>query len=241
MATITQHAPGTFCWPELATTDQAGARTFYTALFGWKANESDMGNSETYTMLQNKDRSVGALYTMRKEQRAQGVPPNWTSYVAVTSADDAAKKAVELGQDPQGAIFAVWQAKKHNGAQVLDEPGSLSWTELTTSDTAGAQKFYTGLFGWGSESMPMGPMTYTLFKRGDKSAGGMMALTPEMGPVPPNWLPYFGVVDADATVAKAILAGGKVLVPPTNIPGGGRFAVLHDPQGATFGIHAQTA
>ena len=72
-------------------------------------------------------------------------------------------------------------------------------------------------------------------------AGGMMALTPEMGPVPPNWLPYFGVADADATVAKAILAGGKVLVPPTNIPGGGRFAVLHDPQGATFGIHAQTA
>src|SRR5438477_11531386 len=146
MATITQHAPGTICWPELATTDQAGARTFYTALFGWKANESDMGNSETYTMLQNKDRSVGALYTVRKEQRAQGVPPNWTSYVAVTSADDAAKKAVELGgktiaapfdvmdvgrmaviQDPQGAIFAVWQAKKHNGAQVLDEPGSLSW------------------------------------------------------------------------------------------------------------------
>ena len=93
MATITQHAPGTFCWPELATTDQAGARTFYTALFGWKANESDMGNSETYTMLQNKDRSVGAIYTMRIGTG----PLHLTSTIRIISSRDRADGFFDIG------------------------------------------------------------------------------------------------------------------------------------------------
>jgi len=253
MATITQHAPGTFCWPELATTDQARAKEFYARLFGWSFDDSPSGEGQVYTMLKLGERPVGALFQMGKEQ--QDKPPHWASYVAVTSADETAATAKQLGgklmmepfdvmdvgrmaviQDPQGAVVAVWQAKKHTGAGVLDEPGALCWTELMTSDTASAARFYTGLFGWTSEAKPMGPTTYTVFKRGEKSAGGMMGISPEMGPVPPHWLAYFAVGDCDESVAEAIMLGGQVMVPPTDVPGVGRYAILTDPQGAAFAV-----
>lgn len=256
MATVTQHAPGTFCWPELATSDQPRAKEFYTRLFGWGSDDSPIGEGQVYTMLKLGNRTVGALFQMGKEQA--GSAPHWSSYVAVTSADQAAGKAASLGgkivmapfdvmdvgrmaviQDPQGAMVAVWEAKKHFGAGVLNEPGALTWTELLTTDPSSAARFYTALFGWTTESMPMGPTTYTMFKRGEKSAGGMMAIAAEMGPVLPHWLGYFAVGDCDESVAKAIMLGAEVAVSPTDVPGVGRFAVLHDPQGARFAIVGQ--
>ncbi len=255
MATTTQHAPGTFCWPELASIDQPGAKTFYTKLFGWSFKDQDMGNGEHYTMFQLKDRDVAALYTMRKEERDTGAPPHWNSYVSVASADETAAKAAKLGgtivlpafdvfdsgrmaflQDPTGAMFGVWQAKNHHGVGALDEVGAMTWTELLTNDTGKAQSFYTGLFPWKAEAKPMGPMVYTLFLRGDAMAGGMMEITKEMGPIPPHWMVYFSVADCDATVAKVGALGGKVMLPPHEVPGIGRFSILQDPQGAHFAV-----
>lgn len=256
MATITQHAPGTFSWPELATLDQDGAKAFYTKLFGWEFNDSPMGPGEFYTMLKLGGRDLGALYSMRKEERANHVPSHWNSYVAVASADQSAAKAKSLGgtvimepfdvmdagrmaviQDPTGAIFCVWEAKKHTGAGVLGENGSLCWTELMTGDAAKAKAFYTGLFGWAAEEKSMGPgFTYTTFSNGGVPAGGMMQLTPEMAHIPPNWGVYFAVADTDATVARATSLGGKTITPATEVPGVGRFAILQDPQGAVFAV-----
>ena len=255
MATITQHAPGTFCWPELATSDQPGAKKFYTTLLGWEFTDSDMGGGEVYTMLNLKGRVLGALYSMRKEERSHGIPPHWNSYVAVESADQTAAKAKSLGgilmaepfdvmdvgrmaiiQDPTGAMFCIWQPKKHTGAAVLGEVGALCWTELMTSDADKARAFYTGLFGWKTEIKPMGPMNYTIYKNGAAMAGGMMQITKEMGPIPSHWMVYFAVADCDAVVAKAKGMGAKVTVPSTDVPNVGRFAVLQDPQGAHFAI-----
>ncbi|MGH7729931.1 MAG: VOC family protein [Candidatus Eiseniibacteriota bacterium] len=255
MATTTQHAPGTFCWPELATIDQPGAKAFYTRLFGWDAADLDMGGGESYTFFKLGGRDVGALYTMRPEERATGVPPHWNSYVAVTSADQAAAKAKSLGgtvilepmdvfdsgrmafiQDPTGAMVGVWQAKNHPGAGVLGETGALCWTELMTKDAAKARGFYSGLFGWSPEDRPMGPMTYTIYMNGNAQAAGMMQTTKEMGPIPSNWTIYYSVEDCDATAAKAGSLGGTITVPPQDIPGIGRFAALQDPQGAHFSI-----
>ncbi|HKQ59165.1 MAG TPA: VOC family protein [Candidatus Eisenbacteria bacterium] len=254
MATITQHAPGTFCWPELATTDQNGAKKFYTTLLGWEFSDSDMGGGEVYTMLQLGGRALGALYTMRKEERSTGVPTHWNSYVSVESADTSAAKAKSLGgtllaepfdvmdvgrmaiiQDPAGAVFCLWEAKKHTGAAVLGEVGALCWTELMTGDLKKAEAFYTGLFGWKTEPMP-GPMQYTLFKRGADSAGGAMQITPEMGKMPSHWLVYFAVSDCDAIAAKTTALGGKIMRPPADIPNIGRFAILVDPQGGAFAV-----
>jgi len=256
MATVTQHAPGTFSWPELATLDQDGAKAFYTKLFGWEFNDNPMGPGETYTMLKLGGRDLGALYSMRKEERAQGIPPHWNSYVTVASADQAADKAKSLGgtviappfdvmdagrmaviSDPTGAVFCVWQPKQHNGAGVLGENGSLCWTELMTPDAGKARAFYTGLFGWTAEEKSMGPMgTYTTFQNSGVPAGGMMQLTKEMAHIPPNWGVYFAVADCDATVARAGSLGGKTITPATDVPGIGRFAILQDPQGAVFAV-----
>jgi predicted enzyme related to lactoylglutathione lyase len=212
-----------------------------------------MGDGNVYTIFKKDDRDAAALYQMGKEQT--GMPPHWGSYVAVASADEAAALATTLGarvamapfdvmesgrmaviQDPQGAFVAVWQARQHPGIGVVDEPGALCWTELMTNDIAAAGRFYNALFGWTTETKRTGPQPYIVFKRDGMSKAGMTAITPEMGPLPPNWLSYFAVRDTDAMVAKAIMLRGSVVAQPMDIPDVGRFAVLHDPQGATFAI-----
>jgi len=112
--------------------------------------------------------------------------------------------------------------------------GAFSWFELMTSDVDGAKKFYTNLFGWDTESMPMGDMNYTIVKVGEEGLGGIMATPPQAAGTPPNWGVYVTVNDVDATARKAKEVGGKILVPPTDIPTVGRFCVLQDPQGATI-------
>src|SRR5262245_37142792 len=95
MSVVTKHEPGSFCWPELATSDSAGAKAFYRGLFGWDGNDSHAGLDMNDMMLQKAGKSVGALYQMGPQM--QGMPPHWNIYVAVASADAAAKKAKDLG------------------------------------------------------------------------------------------------------------------------------------------------
>src|SRR5688572_10242009 len=89
----TTYAPGTFCWVELGTSDGEGAKQFYTKMFGWEANDLPIGQDMVYTMLKLTGKDVAALYQMSPEMLGQGIPPNWLSYVSVTSADETAKKA----------------------------------------------------------------------------------------------------------------------------------------------------
>ncbi len=249
MTEVTRHEPGSFSWAELATSDAAAAKTFYTALFGWSHVDSPAGPDMIYTTWKKKEKSVGAAYGLGANQK--GVPPHWNIYVTVASADDSAKKARDLGatilaepfdvmdfgrmatiRDREGATFCLWQAKTHIGAEVVNEPGAMCWCELDTTDTESAGKLYTGLFGWGTK---VGG-DYTEFQRGGVSIGGMMKIPAEWGSVPPNWLTYFAVEDCDGTAKRAADLGGKPIVPPTTIDNVGRFAVLADPQGAVFAV-----
>jgi predicted enzyme related to lactoylglutathione lyase len=258
VAEYTSHVPGTFCWPELSTTDQKAAVNFYRTLFGWDVNDSPIGPDEVYSTFQLRGKSVGAAYNQRPEERQHNVPPHWNSYVAVASADDAAKKAASLGakvlapafdvmdvgrmailQDPAGAAFQVWEAKKHIGAQIMREPGALTWTELHTTDTEASKKFYTSLFGWKEKTSDAAGMPYTEFSVGDTVGAGMMAMNDQMknAHVPPHWMVYFQTTDVDATANKAKSLGGNLLVPPMDIPNVGRFSVISDPQGAAFAVY----
>jgi predicted enzyme related to lactoylglutathione lyase len=255
MQETTEYAPGTFCWVELGTTDGEAAKKFYTQLFGWSFTDVPIGPAGVYTMLKQDDKEVGALYQMPEEMTAQGIPPHWLSYASVANADESAAKAKELGatlmkepfdvfdvgrmsviQDPTGAVFAIWQAGTHKGAALVNQPVSLCWNELTTKDTDKAGAFYSGLFGWDKDAQQMEGMVYTMFINNGRPAGGMYAPTPEMGDVPPNWLSYFAVGNADATASRAAELGGKVCLPPTDIPNIGRFSVITDPQGAAFAV-----
>jgi len=250
-----KYAPGTFCWVELGTTNGEAAKKFYTELFGWDFIDNPIGEGMVYTMLKLGGKDVGALYQLSGEMTSQGIPPHWMSYVSVSSADESAKKAKSLGatlmkepfdvfdigrmavvQDPTGAVFSLWQPRKSQGAGVVNVPNSFCWNELATGDATKAGEFYTGLFNWGKNVQQFGAMTYTSFINGDRPAGGMYEPTPEMGNIPPNWLVYFAVDDCDAQAKKAGGLGAKTIVPPSDIPGTGRFAVIQDPQGAVFGI-----
>jgi len=107
--------------------------------------------------------------------------------------------------------------------------GAFSWNELTTTDPQAALEFYTKLFGWNTEVMHMPGMDYTVIKVGDRGVGGVMKAPPR---APVAWTGYVTVDNIDETVKLAESLGGKVCLPPTDIPEVGRFAILSDPQGA---------
>jgi len=255
MQEIPDYKPGTFCWVELGTTDSEAAKSFYTQLFGWDHVDNPMGPDGVYTLLKLDGKDVGGLYKMMPDMLAQGIPPHWLSYIYVSNADETAEKAKAEGatvmngpfdvatlgrmaviQDPTGAVFALWQPKDQKGAGIYNVPNSFIWNELGTRDTQKAGEFYSKVFGWAQEGFPGSPVEYTVFKNGDRGAGGMYQITPEMGPVPPHWLVYFAVDDCDAKVQKATGLGARVMKPAEDIPGVGRFAILIDPQGAVFAI-----
>lgn len=258
MSEVTKHTPGMLCWTDLATSDLAGARQFYSELFGWKVEDSPMpGGGGVYGMALLGGKSVGGLAEMAKQEQSRGMPPHWNTYFSVDNVDAAAKKVEpsggkllqapfdipEVGRmcvvaDPSGAIFCLYQATRHIGAERVNEPGALCWTELETHNVEACRAFYTRLFGWKAEDMSMGPgMKYTVFKVGDTRSCGMMPMGPQTPKgTAPHWMVYFAVVDCDAIAKRARSLTGNVMVPPTDIPNVGRFSVISDPQKAVFGV-----
>jgi predicted enzyme related to lactoylglutathione lyase len=117
---------------------------------------------------------------------------------------------------------------------IFKTQGAFSWFELTTTDPEAAKNFYTQLFGWTTEDMPMENMAYTILKVGEEGVGGIMQTPPQAEGLPPNWGVFVTVDDVDATAKKAEELGANILVPPTDIPNVGRFFVLQDPQGAVI-------
>ena len=136
MPTITQHAPGSFCWPELGTTDQNGAKKFYGSLFGWTFNDSPMGPGEIYTIFQLGGRACAALYTLRPDMLKQGVPPHWESYVAVTSADATAAGAEKPRLEEQGAISTLRKITGMNSSETASIPRSTSQQSSSSNSSS---------------------------------------------------------------------------------------------------------
>jgi predicted enzyme related to lactoylglutathione lyase len=256
MPNIEKHSAGDFCWIELATTDQAAAKNFYSSLFGWTSIDSPIGPGEFYTIFSLQGRNTGAAYTMRTEQRAQGMPPNWMLYVAVDSADASAAKAAQLGgtvlmpafdvmdagrmaviQDPSGAIFSLWQANKHPGTGITGVDGALCWADLSTSDQQRAATFYSNLFGWEIVKEEEEPAhNYWHIKNGESFIAGIPPASHRDPKVPPHWEIYLQVSDCDATANKAKQMGAKLYLPPKDFENVGRISVIADPQGAVFAI-----
>jgi uncharacterized protein len=205
-----------------------------------------------YTMFRQDGKSVAATTPLMSPQQ----PTVWSTYISTTSAEDTAKKVTEAGgtvisppmqimdqgtmaffADPGGAVFGVWQSDKMTGAELVNKPVSLSWNELSTRDMGAAKAFYTKVFPWTAHANPMPDGNeYVEWQIDGKSIGGGMTMGPQFPPqVPPFWLVYFAVANADNTVKRAQELGAKVMSPAMDIPQG-RMAVLTDPQGASFAI-----
>jgi uncharacterized protein len=128
--------------------------------------------------------------------------------------------------------------------QTMPANGSFCWNELSTTDDAAAIKFYTELLGWevkagtatACEGSDAPPMVYNEIVVEGKHVGGIYKMGPEFGGAPSHWMPYVAVEDVDAKAAQVAELGGKVCVPPTDIPNTGRFCVVNDPTGATISL-----
>jgi len=254
MPNVNEYAPGTPCWFELGTTDQTAAKEFYGKLFGWTVNDMPAGTDGVYTIFQLNGRDTGAVYTLPQRLLDRGVPPRWGVYFAVPDVDAAAARVTELGgtllqppfdvmdqgrmvncEDPGGAGFSLWQAKRHFGAGVLNEDGAVCWSELATWDTAQAREFYSRLLGWEIKSSA-NMATYIEFSTGGQERGGLLPMHAEWKGAPSRWSIYIHVPDCDAAVAKVKELGGTLCVGPFSAPGVGRIAILADPQGAAFSV-----
>jgi predicted enzyme related to lactoylglutathione lyase len=255
MANIDQHPVGSFCWFELATTDQAAAKNFYTSLFGWSVVDSPIGPDDFYSMFKLAGRDTGAAYTMRKEQRAQGVPPHWMVYIQVENADQSVSKAAQGGgtvlapafdvmeigrmaviQDPTGAIFSLWQSKSRSGTTIGGVDNTFCWADLSTPNPERAGKFYSELFGWQLMKDEKDPSGYIHIKNGENFIGGIPPATHRNPNAPPHWLLYFQVGDVEAATGKVAQLGGKVLMPARKMENVGTWSIVADPQGAVFSL-----
>jgi len=251
MPTRTSYAQGTPNWVDLQTTDQGAAKAFYSGLFGWTYDDQPMPQGPVYSMAMLGGHPVAAIAAQSPELAAAGAPPMWNTYLATDSVDDAVARVeaasgkvamapfdvMDAGRmafvlDPAGAAVALWQANQHIGATLVNEPGTVIWNELITTDP-GVVTFYADVLGVTTSTMDMGAGAYTLFAVGGEMVGGTTA--PQMPGVPNHWHVYFAVADADATVAKVAELGGAVVAEPFDTPVG-RMAVASDPQGAVFSI-----
>jgi predicted enzyme related to lactoylglutathione lyase len=239
----TSHTPGTFSWTDLSTSDPDAAKLFYTSLFGWEAQDNPIPGDGVYTMLLKGGKPVAAL----SQLQAEGQPVVWNSYVTVASADDAAAAARDGGatlisepfdvmdvgrmaviMDPVGAVLCVWEPGSSIGAERVNEPGALTINQLNTGDVERAQQFYSAVFGWTFEQVSEAP-EYWSINNGDRLNGGMMRQEPAA------WLVYFGSESVADAAGRINELGGRVIVPPTEVPSG-RFIVAQDPQGAFFAL-----
>jgi predicted enzyme related to lactoylglutathione lyase len=245
MGEVEHYPNGTFCWVDLGTTDVERARAFYGGLFGWEFEERPGGDGAAYTLCRLQGRDVAGIHRHREEEGLA-----WASSIAVDDLQAATGRARELGaevlaepfevagagrtavlRDPAGAVVSLWQAAGHEGAGLVNEVGTWTWSELVTADLDAALRFYGELFGWTVEELPA-PMRRVSLSLGRVLVGGAHAPAPGEDPTP-RWTVAFRVADADQAAAEAERLGGKVAVPPMDIPVG-RFTNIADPGGAVF-------
>ena len=253
MGKRTSYAPGTFSWVDLATTDAASAKPFYSGVFGWDLHDTDAGGGAVSTLCRVDGDAVCGLYEMSDDVRSAGGQPNWTSHVTVSDADAAMARARELGggvirgafdvldlgrmavlEDPQGAAFAVWQARARIGAERVNDVGCLCMNELVTTDMKAAGSFYERLFGWTTEvsdDAPEGPAMVL----NDGHINGSVFAAPEGAA--PHWRPCFTVASTDRAGERVLELGGQQLGEPLDI-GHGSIVMVRDPQGALFTMFA---
>lgn len=119
------------------------------------------------------------------------------------------------------------------------KPGTFCWVELGTTDGEAAKKFYTQLFEWDFIDNPVGPSgVYTILKQNGKDVGALYQMPSEMtsNGVPPHWMSYISVANADESASKAKSLGATLMKEPFDVYTMGRMAVIQDPTGAMFAL-----
>ncbi|MBB1255255.1 VOC family protein [Streptomyces sp. OF3] len=254
----TDFVKGSPCWLDLGVPDTGAAAGFYRAVFGWELEAMGEDDEHQYGVFRSGGKVVGGLGRLTEE----GARPAWIIYYRTDDVQATVAEAERMGgtvrmapmdaegegwlaqlSDPLGGQFAVWQPGSNEGIEVTDQPNSLCWTELYTTDADGAKEFYGTLFGWQTQDMPLpaGGGVYSLITpeglSEERMQGGLMEMPADALPLTggrPYWHPVFATDDCDGAVARVTEHGGSVQMGPEDAEGVGRLAVCSDPFGADF-------
>ena len=238
---------GTPSWIDLSSPDPGAARRFYQDLFGWTTEQSSAGYVHCYL---DGRRICGIAARMRPDP-----PTGWITYFATSDAAavlDRVRRAggrvhvepVRIGGDctwaiagdPSGALFGLWQADGHTGAERVNEPGTLVWNEHLSLDYQAAQQFYGPALDWRFHDISDGDFRYATFLAADgREVGGIGQPPAQLPSLAGRWLVYFAATDTDAALDRAVRLGGEVVLPALDTPHG-RLAVLRDEQQAVFAL-----
>ncbi|MCZ6837425.1 MAG: VOC family protein [Planctomycetota bacterium] len=246
---------GVFCRNELNTRDPEKAGEFFRQLCGWTTEKAKLGEFD-YQWFRKDGVKFGGILDMSSPEWGE-MPPHWMHYIAVDDCKACVEKVKELGgkicyegmevpgictfaviSDPTGGTFTLYQSHVP-----MDIGDGFAWIELMTRDVEAAVNFYTQLFGWTTQTMPMGDEgEYTIFMQGDTRVGGCLLLQGEQTEkMPTTWFGYIGTDDCDRDAIKAEQLGATIEVPPTDIPGVGRFFFFIDPTGAHCAMYQAKA
>ena len=188
MTEFTSYAHGTPCWVDVTSPELDKTIEFYKGLFGWEA-ERIRGPRRVATRCSPW---TGKYVAAGSPPQQEGLPSYWTTYIASDDVDDTAAKIRDAGgtvfadpfdvfdsgrmavaQDPTGAVFGVWQAGTHHGAQLANEPGTLAWNECQTGDPEAAAAFYEAVFGHKVTAAGRPGQPYRVLHVGEKGVAGI--------------------------------------------------------------------
>lgn len=246
---------GAPCWIEIFSSDPEKTRTFYSELFGWKAEEPNAEFGGYWMFFKDGIQIAGGM----RNDGSSGTPDVWSVYLATedtqaTVAGASARGAqvivpvmpiADLGTmaviaDPGGAAIGMWQPGEHKGFGVYDEPNAPGWFELHTREYDASVGFYHDVFKWNVETnSDTDEFRYSVLASGDEQLAGIMDASKFLPDgVPSFWTIYFMVDDTDAALRKVSELGGALVEGPDDTPYG-RLATASDPTGARFKLMAR--
>ena len=239
-------------WVDLASGDAAASREFYAKVFGWQVEVNPDPQYGGYGLARLGGSDAAGI----GPKMDPNAPTAWNLYIGSDDLEDLSGRVTANGgtvvmppfdvgdqgrmavfQDPAGAFISAWQGTRMGGFQT-DAPNSFGWAELNARGVDRALPFYRNVFGWSTKASPMGEgqPDYNEFQLDGESVAGAWEMNPQIpAEVPSYWQVYFAVDDVEGAYTKALELGAHEQVAPTEYPGG-KFAIVTDPQGASFGL-----
>lgn len=257
-----RHLPGKVIWHDLLTDTPEQTQVFYGELLGWEFEELSLGDAN-YTLIRHRGRAIGGMVDQTRLPTEADIS-QWVVVISVTDVERAVAAVAAAGgavitaptslgergdiavvADNQGAVLALLQTRDGDppdpGAAAAS--GDFLWDELWSADPGAARDFYRAAVGYTVEERQLGSdaqqLDYHILSTGGRPRAGLRERP--RADIPPTWVSYLRVADADqldAILSQVEALGGRVLVPATERPAGGRVALIAGPSGA--GIALQT-
>jgi predicted enzyme related to lactoylglutathione lyase len=248
-----EHHPGKVIWADLVTPDLNQAEHFYSGLFGWTFQA--VAGDPNYAVALMDGEAVGGLL-QRAIPSGQHRQPAWLTFIAVGDVDAAKRNALAHGAkvlaepktyaqrgrqavfaDPDGAVFAVLASSSGDPPDELAATGEWLWSSLLVKNADQEAAFYRSLFAYDVFDLPSDDNSkHVILSSGDFARAGVTTLPGDSMRRHPHWLNFVRVEDAEASSAKAVELGGRVLVEARMDRHGGKLAVVADPSGAPVGL-----